>query len=642
MKKIGLLFLISGFVFEITTAQSPKEWKVFSPDKSLQLILSNDDGKLTYRVLSGTDIIVKPSRLGIETANENFTEQLSFVKTASRKIDEQYMLKIGKRKVNHATGNEMSVSFRNAQHSLVTIDLRAYNDGVAFRYRFTEPDKKYTVTGEATEFAMPEGKAWLEPYDLPTDYTPAYEANYANGIAAGTNAKDSSGWAFPVLFQTGRHWVLLTETNLDEHYFGAHLQQHCEGAIYKIALPLHGEAAGTGSITATAATPFASPWRLIIAGKSAGTIVESNLVYDLADPNKLGDVSWVKPGRASWSWWSDHPSSREFSKLKDFVDLAVDMGWEYSLVDANWNIMQGGNIDDLVKYASAKKIGLSLWYNSGGPHNHVTEQPRDIMGDRVKRKEEFAKLHAWGVKAVKVDFFGSDKQSIIQLYFDILKDAAKEKIMVIFHGCTLPRGWSRTYPNLLSMEAVKGAEQYGWDSTFANHAAEHNTILTFTRNVVGPMDYTPVTFSDYACCPHTTSNAHELALSVAFESGMLHFADNVSAYEKLDTAIRSFLKKVPNTWDDTRFIQGEPGSGIVLARRSGNVWYIAGLNGENSAKPVSFKLSFLKNISYQTILFSDGANSREIKTTVAAHKNSDAVSIAVLPKGGFVMVAKPQ
>ena len=279
-------------------------------------------------------------------------------------------------------------------------------------------------------------------------------------------------------------------------------------------------------------------------------------MYDLADKNKIGEADWIKPGRSSWSWWSDHLSGKDFNKLKKYVDLAKDMRWEYSLVDANWNIMHGDNIEELIKYAAAKNIGLTLWYNSGGAHNTITEQPRDIMNDPVKRKEEFKKLHAWGVKAVKVDFFDSDKQDIIRLYLDILKDAAAEKIMVVFHGCTLPRGWSRTYPNLLSMEGIRGAEQIGWDTVFANNAAMYNTINLFTRNVVGPMDYTPVTFSDSKCCPHTTTNAHEFALSVLYGSGMMHFADSDSSYRGQKEEVKKFLAIVSNTWDETKFLEG--------------------------------------------------------------------------------------
>jgi hypothetical protein len=368
-----------------------------------------------------------------------------------------------------------------------------------------------------------------------------------------------------------------------------------------------------------------------------GTIIESNLVHHLADANKLGDVSWVKPGRAAWSWWGDHESSKDFVKQKKFIDLAKEMGWEYSLVDANWDMMEGGNMAELAEYAKTKNIRLILWYNSGGPHNTVTERPRDIMSDAVRRKEEFRKLNRWGIAGIKVDFFQSDKQNIIQLYHDIMTDAAREKIMVNFHGCTLPRGWSRTYPNLVSMEAVRGAENYGWGKEFALKAPELNTIYTFTRNVVGPMDYTPVTFSDYECCTHTTTNAHELALSVVFESGILHFADRAEPYQALDARIKKFMKIVPTTWDETKYIQGEPGKEMVLARRKGTTWYVAGINGENLQKNVSLQLPFVKGSTYNASLFTDGASSREIGSSEMTWKKGKKVDVSMLPNGGFVM-----
>jgi len=638
-------YLLSLFIFPIhfACAQSSKEWKAISPDQTLQIVLSNDNGKLSYKVLSAGDVIIKPSRLGIERDDEIFSENLSFVKASSKKIDEHYTLKIGKQKENHAIANETSITFKNTNGSIVNIDLRAYNDGVAFRYRFDGPEKKVTVNKELTSFTVAEeGTTWIQNYDMPAQWNPSYESVYMNGIPVGNTAKDSSGWAFPALFKTNSHWMLITESNVDNNYCGTHLQQHCENGVYKIDFPTLGEANGLGSVYPTADIPFTTPWRVIITGQSLGTIVESNLVYHLADKNKIGDDSWVKPGRSSWSWWSDHPSSKNFNALKKYVDLSKDMGWEYSLVDANWNIMEGGNIEQLINYAASKNIGLTLWYNSGGPHTTVTEQPRDIMNDPVKRNEEFRKLHAWGIKGVKVDFFNSDKQRLIQLYHAILEDAAKEKIMVIFHGCTLPRGWSRTYPNLLSMEGIRGAEQIGWDTVFANDAAMYNTINVFTRNVVGPMDYTPVTFSDTKCCPRTTTNAHELALSVLYESGMLHFADSDSSYRSQKEEVKKFMSNVPNTWDEIKFIKGEPGKDVVLARRNGNNWYIAGVNGENLEKKISINLSFLKNSSYKLTVFTDGNNSREINVTSSKYKRSDPLSLTMLPKGGFVISLIPE
>jgi hypothetical protein len=625
-------------------SEAQNQWTVSSPDKLHQLVLSLNKGNLTYQVLSGKATVVQPSVMGIESRQERFSNNLSFVRTTSRGINEQYSLLIGKRKENKAVGQETSVVFKTKSNSLLQVDMRAYNDGVAFRYSFPDRGKKLIITGEQTQFVIPtNGKAWMQNYDIPTDYTPAYEGVFANGIPIGSNAKDSGGWALPALFQTGNHWLLIAESNLDKNYFGIRLDSNCTGGIYKATLPMASEAKGVGSIHATATTPFATPWRVFILGRNPGAIVESNLVHHLAAPNKIGNADWVKPGRASWSWWGDHESSRSLQKLKNFVDLAKEMGWEYSLVDANWNILQGGGtIQDLVQYANAKGIGLLFWYNSGGPHNVVTEQPRDIMHDPVKRKAEFKKLREWGVKGIKVDFFQSDKQSIIQQYHDILVDAAREQLMVNFHGCTMPRGWSRTYPNLVSMEAVRGAENYGWGKEYARDAPFLNNIYTYTRNVVGPMDYTPVTFSDYECCPHTTTNAHELALSVLFETGILHFADRAAPYQSLDAKIKDFLRTVPVTWDDTRWIEGEPGKGTILARRSGNVWYLAGSNGENVRKSYSLHLPFLSKQAYKAVFFYDGSTPRTISTDEKILKKEDAVVVDVLPNGGFVVVLEPK
>ncbi|HEX8378215.1 MAG TPA: glycoside hydrolase family 97 catalytic domain-containing protein [Pedobacter sp.] len=641
MKRI-LFFLLVFFTIHHTYAQ--KEWRVSSPDKSLQLVLSNANGKLFYKVLSGSVEVVKNSSLGMETTSGSFSNGLSFVKSGGRRINELYKLTSGKRKLNHASGNETSVTFKNKNNATIQIDLRAYNDGVAFRYNFPENAKVLTVNSELTQFALPvEGKVWLQNHDLPSEWGPGYEGNYTNGTAIGTKAKDASGWLFPALFKTREHWLLLTEANLEPTYFAAHLDSNCANGVYKIAHPQRGEGNNVGVTTATSNTPFFTPWRMFIIGKKLGTIVESNLVFHLSAANRTGDVSWVKPGRSSWSWWGDHDSSRDFGKLKNFVDLAKEMGWEYSLVDANWNVMQGGGtIEDLVKYANSKSVPLWFWYNSGGPHNKVAEQPRDIMSDPEKRKAEFKKLRAWGIKGIKVDFFQSDKQDVIQLYHGILKDAAAEHILVNFHGCTLPRGWARTYPNLLSMEAVRGAENYGWGKEFAQLAPVQNNIFTYTRNVVGSMDYTPVTFSDYDCCKHTTTNAHELALSVLFETGILHFADRAASYQALDSKVKDFMRTVPTTWDETKFVRGEPGKETVLARRSGKTWYIAGSNGEARAKVLGLGLPFLSASSYKATVLADGASEREIKTSETIFKKGGTYKVNMLPHGGFLMVLSPQ
>jgi len=275
-----------------------------------------------------------------------------------------------------------------------------------------------------------------------------------------------------------------------------------------------------------------------------------------------------------------------------------------------------------------------MWYNSGGPHNEVPEQPRGIMDDPDKRRSEFQKLQEWGVKGIKVDFFQSDKPHIIQLYQDIIEDAAEYEILVNFHGCTIPRGWSRTYPNLMTMESVRGAEVYSFGEEYPDHAPWHNTILPATRNVIGSMDYTPVTFSDQKY-PHLTTHAHELALSVVFESGIMHFADRVSAYRALDEEPKAFLRNVPVAWDETRYLGGTPGKEMIIARRKGSDWYIGGINGENSEKAWNIHFDFLGDGNYEVMMITDGESARQMQSFQKTVRNGEAEELSMRPYGGF-------
>ena len=375
-------------------------------------------------------------------------------------------------------------------------------------------------------------------------------------------------------------------------------------------------------------------------GKSLGDIVQSTLVTHLSAPSILTDDRWVRPGRVSWSWWSDPASPRNQVTLRQFVDLAAEMGWEYSLADANWTEMEKDAISNLVQYANSKSVGIILWYNSGGPHNTVTEKPRDRMFDKDLRRKEFQLLKNLGVKGVKVDFFQSDKQNIIQLYEDILKAAADFQIMVNFHGCTLPRGWSRTYPHLMSMEAVRGAESYIFDPLFPKQAPSHNAILPFTRNVVGPMDYTPVAFSNNNY-PHLTTAVHELALSVVFESGWIHFADRVAAYRNLPDRPRQFLKQVPAAWDELYFVDGAPSRFVVLARRKGEQWFIGGINGTPNEKTISIKFDFLHANTWKMLEIRDGDPQNPFVEAVRQVKRSDLLEIPMNAYGGFVLHLMP-
>jgi len=636
----------------VVGCQSEKEkesdWTVESPDGQVKLeIRLQPAGKLQYKVLMGGDgqavEVVETSPLGIVRQDQAFDSTLSFVSAESpRKIDETYRLSVGKQLENRNQANERTLSFKNPSGALLNLVIRAYNDGVAFRYVFPEKDNKtYTVTRELTGFQLPQGgNAWMQPYDSATRYSPGYERYYLNNLKVGATSPFPAGWCFPALFEVRDRWVLLTEAELNGNYFGAHLQPEAPGGMYTVRQPEPGEGKGIGTINAQSTLPWEMPWRVIMTGQHLATIVESNLVHHLSAPSRIADAGWVKPGRASWSWWSDNASSKDFNKLKTFVDLAAEMGWEYSLVDANWNVMEGGSLEQLAQYAQSKGIGLLAWYNSGGPNNDVTEQPRNKMSDPAIRKAEMQKLQQMGIKGIKVDFFQSDKQVTIQQYHDILKDAADHQIMVNFHGCTIPRGWSRTWPNLVSLESVRGTESYIFAPEYPEETPVHNVILPFTRNVVGPMDYTPVAFT-HQKYPHLTSYGFELALSVVFESGIVHLADRVAAYRSLSAEPKQFLKNFPTAWDETRYLSGYPGRDLVLARRKGNDWYVGSLNAERKEKDLSVYFSFLGEGNYAARIIRDGKDNRSFASDSRTFTRSSKETVHILPIGGFVIKLSP-
>jgi alpha-glucosidase len=631
----ALFIIVSAAV---ASAQSP--WTVTSPDGHTTIgVARQGDGRLLWRVTRDNQPMLTDSPLGVQRPDQTFDGNLTFVSASdTTTIDERYRLPHGKRRDHQVAGRERTLTFANASGARIEIVLRAHDDGVAFRYRFPERDSATkTVNEERTGFHVPDGStAWLLPHQEVNKYGPAYEDLFVE-VKAGTTAPRPDGWSFPALFRTpAGKWMLLTESGLDATYCGSHLAADVPGGVYRIKFPDAKEGRGIGAAEPVSTLPWTLPWRVVIVGDAAGRILESDLVNDLAPPSRVTDTSWIKPGRAAWSWWSQSDSPKHAEALDAFTDLAAEMGWEYALVDANWNSMQTGTIEEVIAHAKAKNVGLLFWYNSGGPHNDVTEAPRDRMHTREARRAEFGKLRQWGVKGVKVDFWQSDKQDRIRQYRELLADAADFQLLVNVHGCTIPRGWSREFPHLIGMEAVFGAEQYKFRESMAEHAPRFNTVLPFTRNVIGPMDYTPVTFSD-AKFPHTTTNAHELALSVVFETGIQHFADSVQSYRSLPDAAKTFLKRVPSVWDDTRALSGEPGRSVVIARRNRDVWYVGGINGRAESETVRLDLGFLKDGSWTATIVRDGAGDREFATETTTVAAADTTSVTMRPRGGFVM-----
>ncbi len=629
------------------TKKNESQWQLSSPNGKLVMTVENvePENKLFYKVTGSTNVgeteIISLSALGIEREDQKFIDGLSFISASQIEIiDEKYSLLHGKRRENNSLSNQLTLHFNNTSGSKLDIVLRAYNDGVAFRYNFPEESTKlYTVINEITTFSLPKnGNAFMLPHAEAGEWWPAYEQYFMKDIEIGTPSPNKAGWSFPTLFEINdsNYWVLLSEAGLDKTFYGSRLKQNADNGVYSIRMPDEGEGLGVGDVHPISTLPWATPWRVIIMGESLKPIVESSMITHLSPPSVIKKTDWIKPGRASWSWWSDGKSPRNYKKLIEFIDYSAEMGWEYSLVDANWPELGDEKIRKLVNHANSKSVGVLFWYNSGGKNNTVTEEPRDRMQEQSIRRKEFKYLQEIGAKGIKVDFFHSDKQDRIQQYIGIIEDAADFQLVVNFHGCTLPRGWSRTYPNLLSMESVKGEECYGFDKNYPKNAPWHNTILPFTRNVVGPMDYTPVAFSDDNH-PHLTSNAHELALSVLYESGLVHFADGLESYRSVPEEVTDFLKIVPVTWNKIKFIEGYPGKYAVLARQNNDDWYIAGINGDTKNKTVKINLSFLGEGEFDMLLIKDGEKSREFSIEKRSVQAIQSLDVEMLKYGGFVI-----
>jgi alpha-glucosidase len=620
-------------------------WTAESPDGTLRVELGNLDpsnpGQLYYTVFRNTEgtsrQIMDLSPLGIIREDARFIERLEVVSGEEEYgLEDSYTLLTGKRLRNQTVFNQLRLNVKNWENDRMSLEFRVYNYGLAFRYVFEgNSDKDVRILEENSGFDFAPGSFWAHPYDTITPWSPAYETYYSGPMPVGTRAPgNKNGWAFPLLVESRDHWFLVSESGLDGSYGASHIQPECGDGRYMIRFAEQGEAEGYYENTSHSILPWKTPWRFIVIGSSLHEIIEASMSTDLAAPLALDQTGWIRPGRASWSWWSDSHSPRDYKRLVRFVDFAAEMGWEYSLVDAGWNRMDPGTVEQLADYAGKREVGLLVWYNSGGKHNVVNGEPRDLMDDRERRRSEFQRISSLGIKGVKVDFFQSDKQQIIRQYLDILEDAADFRLLVNFHGCTLPRGWRRTFPNLMSMEAIRGGECYKFDSSYPEAAPAHLAILPFTRNAVGPVDYTPGGFSDQSY-PHLTTFGFELALPVILESGIMHYTDTPEMTGSFPPFVMDFLKNIPVVWDDTRYIAGYPGKDVILARKNGETWYLAGINGENITKDLTIDLS-CTGISDGTLhLIRDGASARELQES-AVDVAGAKVTLHMEPFGGFV------
>jgi hypothetical protein len=579
--------------------------------------------------------VIQSIDLGLSRNDQDFFNELKFLKAGKPTlVNEQYSTIHGKRSQCSNSANEVVVSFENPGKAKMNLIVRAYNDGVAFHYEFPEKEGIFVVKDELTAYSIPDStKRWMEKFN------PANEVLYSMM----KDGSIQSDWGYPALFNTPGNecWYLIHEADVNRSYCGTKLNNYTEKTKYKLTFPDKWNGREMGETQPTITLPWKSPWRVIIIG-SLADIVESTLVNDVSTPSVVAKTDWIQPGVASWNYWSDNHGTRSYKTVCAFADLAASMDWPYTLLDWEWDAMaDGGNMEDALKYIHSKGIKPLMWYNSGGDHTWVNATPKDRMLTHKNRVEEFTKLKKLGVAGVKIDFFESEKQDMIKYYLDILDDAAQFEMMVYFHGCIVPRGWARTYPHLMTYEGVRGAEWYNNGPELTTTAPVHNTVLPFTRNVVGAMDYTPVTFTN-SQHPHITSYGHELALSVVFESGIQHMADRPEGYYQLPDAAKWFLKKVPNAWDNTKLVDGYPGKDVIIARRKGNDWYIGGINAEEREKSKMLSFDFLtEGTIYKLTLIADGKHDKDFSIQYLVVDKSSEVEVKMLRRGGFAGCLKP-
>ncbi|MBK7106254.1 MAG: glycoside hydrolase family 97 catalytic domain-containing protein [Ignavibacteriae bacterium] len=640
------LFRLAIIVIIISFAKDSFANKIYdlkSPNEKLSINFRiTENGEPVYSISSLGESIFKQSKLGVVRSDGNFSANLILDSVSNvTVVNDKYKLLHGKRLECNYSANKKVFYLKNSDSKKIEIIFQVSNDGVAFRYHFPEnSDAKLKIYNEATSFHFDTStKAFLQPCpDARTGWSfsqPSYEEYYQMEIPVGTVSPFQAGWVFPALFNFKNYWISITETAVDTNYCGSRLGQFSPDGEYSIQFPQPQETRGNESALPESTLPWFTPWRIIAISENLGGLVESTIGTDLAIPQKYDVSSWLKHGIASWSWVILKDDSTNFDTQKRFIDFASKMNWEYCLIDAFWDKQIGyEKIKELADYAKTKNVKILLWYNSAGDWNTTPLTPHNKMISKESRRNEFQKLQEMGIAGIKVDFFGGDGQSMMKYYIDILKDAADYKIAVNFHGCTLPRGWHRTYPNLVSMESIRGEEYVTFDQSNADRQAAHCAIIPFTRNLFDPMDFTPVNFSGIPNINRKTTKGFEIALSVLFTSGIQHIAETPKGMYIQKDFVQEFMKNLPETWDDVKFIDGYPGKYVVLARKKGNEWYIAGINSEDKEISLTLDLSFIKSKSNGKI-FKDSQDLKDLTLSVISYRKP--IKLTLSPNSGFVI-----
>ena len=643
-------FIVMAMLLGSSVASAENK-QITSPDGKLVVTVADMDGRPSYSVSYDNVLFLKPSPLGMIANIGDFSSGMSLEKNVStNKIDETYELaSIKKSKVRYVA-NEAVFSFTQQEKTIYDVIFRISNNDVAFKYKMYPQGETLScvVKQEATGFAFPDGTTtFLCPQSKPmrgfARTSPSYETSYTADDVAGKNGW-GEGYTFPCLFRNGDNgWTLVSETGVNGGYCASRLLGHKEG-VYTIGFPQEGEANGNGTVSPGIALPGETPWRTITVGKTLAPIVETTVPFDVVKPlyQAKGEYTY---GRGSWSWIIGMDGSTNYKEQLRYIDFSAAMGYQSVLVDALWDKQIGRDkIEELAKYGKDKGVALYLWYNSNGYWNDAPQTPRGIMDNAIARRKEMKWMQSIGIRGIKVDFFGGDKQMTMQLYEDILSDANEYGLLVIFHGCTLPRGWERMYPNFASSEAVLASENLHFSQGSCDNEAFNATLHPFIRNTVGSMDFGGSALNKYYNADNAprgsrrvTSDVYALATAVLFQSPVQHFALAPNNLTDAPSWAIDFMKEVPTTWDEVRFIDGYPGKYVILARRHGDKWYIAGVNAQKETLQLKVNLPMFSNGEKVRLFSDDKALQGGVKQIGIGKKQELQLTI---PCNGGVLITK--
>ena len=639
----------------LLSVMTAKAQSVTSPDGDIKVTLElTNQGKPQYSVNYEGQEMLKPSALGLTTNIGDYTQGLTLKGVITNPVSDTYSLRNIKQSHVAYQANEAVATYEKDGRTVMDIIFRVSNRDVAFRYKlYPKKDTRVCVVeSEASSFVLPDGTTtFLCPQSKPMGgfarTSPSYETPYTLDDAIGKNGW-GEGYTFPCLFkvptaatksQPTEQWVLISETGTDGGYVGCRLLNE-QGGHYRIGFPQQGELNGFGSVTAAMSLPGETPWRTITVGPLAN-IVETTVAFDLGQPKYKASQEYIY-GKGSWSWIIGMDPSCNFEEQKRYIDFSAAMGWKSVLIDAFWDKQIGyEKIAELARYGKTKGVGLFLWYNSNGRWNDAPQTPIGKMDNARIRREEMKWMHDQGIRGIKVDFFGGDKQPMMQLYEDILADANDFGLLVIFHGCTLPRGWERMYPNYAASEAVLASENLHFGQGACDAEARNAATHVFIRNTVGSMDFGGSTLNKRYSADNQhgtvrkTSDVYALATAVLFQSAVQHFAMAPNNLTDAPAWAVDFMKQVPTTWDETRFIDGYPGKYIIMARRSGTQWLVVGINAEEQPLKKTITLPMFEK-GAQLQVFSDDA---QLNGSVKAVKQNKKQQLTItIPCNGGVVV----